>query len=99
MDNGLSGEVYNIGGGNELRNIDLTKAIIEKMEKDESFIEYVQDRLGHDLRYSLDCSKIKSIGWSPKFNFQEALSETLDWYKNNKFWWEPLKNTKDKRTS
>ena len=99
INEGKPGEVYNIGGGNELRNIDLTKAIIEKMEKDESFIEHVQDRLGHDLRYSLDCSKIKSIGWNPKFNFQEALSETLDWYKNNKFWWEPLKNTKDKRIS
>jgi len=88
--NGQIGEIYNIGGGNEIKNIELTKKILESMEKDESFIEYVEDRQGHDLRYSLNSGKIKSLGWKPRFDFKESLSLTIDWYKNNKDWWEKL---------
>ena len=97
--NGKVGEIYNIGGGNELANIDLTKHILLHMNKDDSFIEFVTDRLGHDLRYSIDSSKIGAVGWKPKFSFKEALAVTANWYKENRRWWEPLKNTPNRRTS
>jgi len=97
--NGKIGETYNIGCGNEISNLTLTKTILEAMEKDESYIEYVSDRKGHDLRYSLDCSKIHNLGWKPRHSFAQALKDTINWYKQNKLWWEPLKNTPGKRTS
>jgi len=96
---GVVGEAYNIGGGNELTNLELTRRILTAMGKDESFIEKVADRPGHDLRYSLDSSKIKSLGWSPKFDFDSALRETVAWYEKNPGWWEPLKKIKGRRTS
>ena len=89
---GVAGEMYNIGGGNEIPNRELTDRIIALCGKDESSIEYVEDRLGHDRRYSIDCSKLGALGWSPKHDFGEALELTVDWYKNNRSWWEPLKN-------
>lgn len=89
---GNPGEMYNIGGGNEIPNRELTDRILALCGKDESSIEYVEDRLGHDRRYSIDCSKLKGLGWSPKREFAEALELTVDWYKNNRSWWEPLKN-------
>jgi len=89
--NGQSGEIYNIGGGNEIQNIDLTKSILSEMDLDDSYIQYVEDRMGHDLRYSLDCTKIQSLGWKPKFDFTNALRETVLWYKQNPDWWNPLK--------
>ena len=88
---GKIGEAYNVGGGNEIPNIEITKKIIAATGRDESFIEFVQDRLGHDLRYSLDCSKIKTLGWKPTHKFEAALTETVKWYKENKQWWTPLK--------
>ncbi len=88
---GVAGEMYNIGGGNEIPNRELTDRIIALCGKDESSIEYVEDRLGHDRRYSIDCSKLGALGWSPKHDFGEALELTVDWYKNNRSWWEPLK--------
>ena len=97
--NGKVGEIYNIGGGNEVTNIELTKLILKKMGKDESFIAFVGDRKGHDLRYSLSSEKVKSLGWYPQFSFDVALEETIKWYKNNEQWWIPLKNTQGKRTS
>jgi dTDP-glucose 4,6-dehydratase len=96
---GKSGEIYNIGGGNELQNIELTKFVLKEMGFDESYIDYVEDRKGHDLRYSLNCSKIHELGWRPRFNFEESLLLTIEWYKNNKDWWSPLKNIIGKRTS
>lgn len=96
--NGKAGEIYNIGGGNEVQNIVLTKSIISHMGKNDSFIKYVEDRAGHDLRYSLDCSKLHSLGWKPKFNFNEAIKHTIEWYKSNSQWWTPLKNMQGKRT-
>lgn len=92
MHNGKLGEVYNIGGGNELTNLEMTKIILKEMNKDESYIEYVKDRLGHDRRYSLDCTKINNLGWKPRFDFNKAIKETINWYKNNKWWWEKIKS-------
>lgn len=88
---GKNGEVYNIGGGNEIKNIDLTKKILKALGKDDKMVEFVKDRLGHDKRYSLDCSKImQELGWKPKYDFEKALIETIEWYKENKWWWKPL---------
>jgi dTDP-glucose 4,6-dehydratase len=89
---GRTGEIYNIGAGNEKPNIWITKKIIELTGKDESMIKPVADRLGHDRRYSVDCSKIKSeLGWECRYDFEEALKKTVDWYKENESWWRPLK--------
>jgi dTDP-glucose 4,6-dehydratase len=89
---GQFGEIYNIGGGNELPNIILTKSILKALKKDNSWINPVADRLGHDWRYALDCTKMKKLGWQPKYNFEEALDETIKWYVNNPWWWTPLKD-------
>ncbi len=89
--NGKIGEIYNIGGGNEIPNIELTKKILKEMGKDESFIDHVEDRLAHDFRYSVNCEKINKLGWKPRFNFNNALKETIQWYKANEEWWRKLK--------
>jgi dTDP-glucose 4,6-dehydratase len=90
---GKSGEIYNIGGGQELTNIELTSIILEKMGRDESSINYVQDRPGHDYRYSVSIEKISSqLGYKPKVSFKEGIVETIEWYKANEKWWRPLKN-------
>lgn len=88
---GKKGEIYNIGGGNEVENIEVTKKILQLMGKDDSFIQHVQDRKGHDKRYSLDSSKMHSLGWKPRKEFGDGLRETIDWYKKNEKWWKPLK--------
>lgn len=90
---GEAGEVYNVGGGNEISNLELTKQILELCKCDESSIEFVEDRLGHDRRYSVDCSKVIAMGWKPEIDFDVALAQTVDWYRNNRSWWEPLKET------
>lgn len=87
---GKIGEIYNIGGGYELPNIKLTKIILKMMGRKESMIQYVLDRLGHDRRYSLDSTKIKKLGWKPAKDFSEAIQETIEWYKNNRTWWEKI---------
>ena len=90
--NGRSGEVYNIGGGRELTNLKITHLILEAMGADESSIEYVQDRKGHDLRYSVDWTKInREFGYEPQVKFEDGLRDTIEWYRNNRAWWEPLK--------
>jgi len=90
---GKEGEVYNIGGGNELSNIDLTRMVLKIMGKQESLIQYVKDRPGHDKRYSLDCSKIEGeLGWTPGFNFERALEDTVKWYADNQWWWRKLRD-------
>ena len=91
LNQGVEGEIYNIGAGNELTNKELTYAILERCGKDESSIEYVEDRLGHDRRYSIDTTKIRALGWAPEKSFTEALDETVAWYQNNRALWEPLK--------
>ena len=88
---GKIGEAYNIGGGNEIPNVEITKTLIQETGRDESFIKYVADRSGHDRRYSLDTTKIFSLGWKPRFNFRTAIRETVKWYKDNDKWWRRLK--------
>ncbi|MDE0581376.1 MAG: dTDP-glucose 4,6-dehydratase [bacterium] len=88
---GQSGEIYNIAGGNELTNRDLTERLLVLCGRDESFIRYVDDRLGHDRRYSVDAAKIGALGWSPKREMDEALAATVEWYRDNRWWWAPLK--------
>jgi dTDP-glucose 4,6-dehydratase len=89
---GREGEIYNIGGGNELRNIDLTRMVLKILGKPESLIQPVKDRPGHDRRYSLDSSKIeRELGWTPGFNFERALEETVKWYVDNHWWWKKIK--------
>lgn len=88
---GEPGEIYNIGAGNELTNLELTDRILELLGKTSSMITYVQDRPGHDRRYSIDCSKVRALGWKPRWTFDEALSATVTWYRENRWWWEPLK--------
>ena len=84
---GIIGEVYNIGGHNEKTNIEITRLILEAMGKDESSIEYVQDRLGHDRRYAISNDKITSeLGWKPSVTFEEGIKMTIDWYLNNQDW-------------
>jgi dTDP-glucose 4,6-dehydratase len=91
--NGRSGEIYNIGGGRELTNNEITSLILEAMGADESSIEYVEDRKGHDLRYSVDWTKInRELGYEPQVKFEDGLSETIQWYRDNEAWWKPLKN-------
>ncbi len=93
---GKKGEVYNIGGGTEMTNIDLTRKLLRLMGKDESMIERVEDRPGHDRRYSLDITKItKELGYAPQHLFEQGLKNTVDWYIQNQKWWEPLLRQKD----
>jgi dTDP-glucose 4,6-dehydratase len=90
--NGKPNEVYNIGGGTELSNLELTHMIANTLGAGETSIEYVQDRKGHDLRYSINCEKIeKELGYQPQVKFQEGLASTIEWYRNHRDWWEPLK--------
>ena len=94
---GKIGEVYNIGGHNEKTNLEITKIILNAMGKDESSIEYVQDRLGHDRRYAIDNHKIQSqLGWKPSLTFEEGIKITIDWYLKNQNW---IKSIEDKRAS
>ena len=90
LDRGVPGEIYNIGAGNELPNIELTRRLLELTGRDDSFIEPVEDRLGHDRRYSVDIGKITDLGWTLERTFDESLAATVDWYRRNRDWWEPL---------
>jgi dTDP-glucose 4,6-dehydratase len=91
--NGRAGEVYNIGGGRELTNNEITTLILDAMGANESSIEYVEDRKGHDLRYSVDWTKInQELGYEPQVMFEDGLNETIQWYRDNEAWWKPLKN-------
>jgi dTDP-glucose 4,6-dehydratase len=90
---GRLGETYCLGGNSEKNNLEITKAVLELMDKGEEMIEYVSDRLGHDLRYAIDFSKAeKELGFKPKHSFASGLQETVNWYKNNQAWWVKLKN-------
>lgn len=93
LTDGESGQIYNIGAGNGTSNIDLVGMILRYFEQDSNeWIERVQDRKGHDRRYSVDVSKITNLGWKPIHNIEDSLSYTIDWYRSNRWWWEPLKN-------
>jgi dTDP-glucose 4,6-dehydratase len=89
---GQVGEVYNVGGGNEVRNIDLTRRILALLERPESLIQPTPDRPGHDRRYCLDSSKIQAIGWQPEVRFEDGLRSTVQWYRENEWWWRPIKD-------
>jgi dTDP-glucose 4,6-dehydratase len=91
LQNGEPGEVYNIGGGAEKTNLDITAKILKLLGNDESMIEYVPDRKGHDFRYSLDFRKLRALGWEPAYTFDDALAATVRWYAENEWWWRPLK--------
>jgi dTDP-glucose 4,6-dehydratase len=92
IERGVPGEVYNIGGGNGIRNLDLTNRILTLTGRPASLIEPVADRPGHDRRYSLDTSKLRAIGWEPKVEFADGLADTVEWYRANEPWWRPIKN-------
>jgi dTDP-glucose 4,6-dehydratase len=93
VDAGAAGEIYNIGADAQLTNLDLTRRILEAVGADESMIESVPDRLGHDLRYAVDSAKLRTLGWQPQHDFSERLDETVDWYRSREDWWRPLKAT------
>jgi dTDP-glucose 4,6-dehydratase len=88
---GQDGEIYNVGGGKELTNLQLTETILELMVKPKSLIQFVEDRPGHDRRYSVDCTRIRALGWRPRHSFEEALEATVRWYSDNRWWWEKIK--------
>jgi dTDP-glucose 4,6-dehydratase len=90
LHNGEDGEVYNIGGGNERTNIEVVDMILKATDKPKDLIRYVKDRPGHDRRYSLDCEKVKGLGFRPAHEFEEAIRETVRWYVGNKGWWERI---------
>jgi dTDP-glucose 4,6-dehydratase len=92
IDRGVAGEVYNIGGGNQVKNLDLTHRILELVGKPTSLIRPVADRQGHDRRYSLDTSKLEATGWRPRANFEQGLAQTVAWYRENERWWRPIKD-------
>ena len=92
LERGKAGEVYNLGGENEWKNIDLVKTLLDTVGKPHSLIQYVKDRPGHDRRYAIDCSKAKKeLGWKPSVDFKHGLAATVKWYQDNRKWWEPLK--------
>jgi len=92
LQRGEVGEIYNIGGGAERTNLEITEKILGILGKDGYMVEHVKDRPGHDFRYSLDCSKLKDIGWVPEYNFEDALEKTIGWYIENEWWWRKLKH-------
>jgi len=91
MEKGIKGETYNVGGGNEKNNLEITNFLLTELGKGEDMINFVEDRKGHDWRYALKCDKIKALGFEPENSFEQALKETIEWYKENSWWWKPLK--------
>ena len=92
---GSVGETYNITSWNEISNKTIVEKILNQMDRTSDLIEYVGDRPGHDKRYSINCEKIQNeVGWKPEYNFESALKQTVDWYLQNKQWWEPLADEK-----
>ncbi len=91
MRKGRAGEIYNVGGHNEKSNIDVVKTILKQLDKPESLITYVTDRPGHDMRYAIDPTKIHNeLGWLPKTRFEDGIKKTIEWYLNNKTWWQNI---------
>jgi len=93
LEDGRTGEIYNIGGSNPHTNCEITNELLAALGMHESYIEHVQDRPGHDRRYAMDSSKIeRELGWKPKVQFKQALAETIEWYRDNPHWWGPIKS-------
>jgi dTDP-glucose 4,6-dehydratase len=91
IDRGQPGEVYNIGGGNEVANLDITRRILSLLDRPDSLIRHVPDRQGHDRRYCVDTSRIRALGWAPQADFESGLRQTVEWYAGNEWWWRPVK--------
>jgi dTDP-glucose 4,6-dehydratase len=89
---GGAGEVYNIGGDDERENVEIVSRILELTGADESLVRHVEDRAGHDRRYSLDTTKLRTLGWEPRKPFEEGIAETVAWYREHRGWWEPIKS-------
>lgn len=92
LHDGVNGEVYNVGGHNERTNLEVVKTIISTLGKSEDLIEYVEDRLGHDKRYAIDPTKLEDLGWKPTYSFETGIKQTIEWYLDNKWWWEQIVN-------
>ena len=92
MTNGVLGKTYNIGGGNEMQNIEITRLILDHLSKPEGLIKFVEDRKGHDQRYALNINKLRQLGWEPKHDFSDCLRTTIDWYVSNNNWWRKIKS-------
>ncbi len=92
LQHGKDGEVYNIGGGNEKTNLEITEFILESLNKPKELITFITDRLGHDRRYSVDCTKLKNLGWVPTHSLDNALRETIQWYEEHEAWWRKIKS-------
>jgi len=90
LERGEKREIYNVSAGEEKTNLEVVREILKIMGKSEDLIEFVEDRPGHDLRYSLDSSKIRQLGWRPKYGFKDGIRKTVEWYLNNEWWWKPL---------
>jgi dTDP-glucose 4,6-dehydratase len=89
---GEPGKAYNVGGGDEHENVDVANAILSLLGADKSLLRHVEDRPGHDRRYSLDTSRLRELGWAPHRSFEEGLRETVEWYRRRRDWWEPIKS-------
>jgi dTDP-glucose 4,6-dehydratase len=92
---GKPGEIYNIGAGNESTNREITETLLDLLDKDESSVTHIPDRRGHDRRYSVDISKTEALGWKPQQDLHRGLEQTVKWYVDNRWWWEPLKSRDD----
>ncbi len=92
LEHGASGEVYNVGGPDECPNLEVVRGVLALTGRDESLIDYVPDRLGHDRRYSLSSAKVRALGWEPRVRFADGLPITVDWYRENAWWWEPIRS-------
>jgi len=95
---GRTGEIYNVAAGSELENRDVTARIVELTGADPAIVRHVPDRPGHDVRYSLDASKLRSLGWAPQVDFPTGLTRTIDWYRERRDWWEPIKHSREYRS-
>jgi dTDP-glucose 4,6-dehydratase len=94
---GEAGEVYNIAAGEERENVELTRVIVEHLGVDPALVRTVEDRAGHDRRYSLETTKLRALGWEPRREWDEAVRATIDWYRDNRDWWEPIKRSSEFR--
>ncbi|HZA34472.1 MAG TPA: dTDP-glucose 4,6-dehydratase [Vicinamibacterales bacterium] len=91
IERGQAGEVYNIGGGNEVANLDITRRILSLLDRPDTLIRHVPDRQGHDRRYCVDTSRLRALGWAPQADFESGLKRTVEWYAANEWWWRPVK--------
>jgi dTDP-glucose 4,6-dehydratase len=91
LDEGKPGEIYNIGADAQLSNLELARRILAAFSRDDSWIDFVEDRPGHDLRYAVDSSKIRALGWDPNHSFDDRLERTIEWYTGRQDWWQPLR--------